>query len=158
MAALGPVSRDMVIPVLACAIQPRRVCPVRCSAELASVLVGKRTLVLGTVRLWKSTLVNPPGTPGPGPDQRDLHGAHLASTPLPPPRWYFWLDSTRTSAIIDSPGFQEFAAPTSTLRAIGPADARSESSRRLPFLQLQPLREPGAVRAVQPDIYEEAGR
>lgn len=78
-------------------------------------LRGKRTLVLGPSGAGKSTLVNllvPGAAAQTGEISRALNsGKHTTtSTTL------YWLDADRTSALIDSPGFQEFG-----LRHIEPA-------------------------------------
>lgn len=76
-------------------------------AQLAARLQGRTTLLLGPSGAGKSTLVNRlvpdaaavtdeiSGAPG--------RGRHTTTST----RWY-WLDQGRSSALIDSPGFQEF--------------------------------------------------
>ena len=70
-------------------------------------LQGHHTLVLGPSGVGKSTLVNrlvPEAGAQTGEISRALNsGRHTTTTTT----WY-WLDATRDSALIDSPGFQEF--------------------------------------------------
>lgn len=70
-------------------------------------LQGQHTLVLGPSGVGKSTLVNrlvPEAGAQTGEISRALNsGRHTTTTTT----WY-WLDAARTSALIDSPGFQEF--------------------------------------------------
>jgi ribosome biogenesis GTPase / thiamine phosphate phosphatase len=70
-------------------------------------LKGKTTLVLGPSGVGKSTLVNrlvPQAQALTGEISRALNsGKHTTTSTT----WY-WVDETRTTALIDSPGFQEF--------------------------------------------------
>lgn len=70
-------------------------------------LTGRLTLVLGPSGVGKSTLVNrlvPEAGAQTGEISRALNsGRHTTTTTT----WY-WLDPARESALIDSPGFQEF--------------------------------------------------
>jgi len=81
---------------------------------LAPELDGRATLVLGPSGAGKSTLINllvPNAHAVVGEISRALQsGRHTTTTTT----WY-WLDAARTSALIDSPGFQEFG-----LRQIDP--------------------------------------
>ncbi len=76
-------------------------------SRLAALLAGKATLVLGPSGAGKSTLINllAPGAQAQvGEISRALNaGRHTTTTT----QWY-WLDAARTTALIDSPGFQEF--------------------------------------------------
>lgn len=70
-------------------------------------LAGKRTLVLGPSGVGKSTLVNrlvPEARAQTGEISRALNsGKHTTTSTT----WY-WADALRRTALIDSPGFQEF--------------------------------------------------
>jgi ribosome biogenesis GTPase len=76
-------------------------------AKLLALLQGRTTLVLGPSGAGKSTLINllvPGATAQTGEISRALNtGKHTTTTTT----WY-WIDAARTTAIIDSPGFQEF--------------------------------------------------
>jgi ribosome biogenesis GTPase len=76
-------------------------------AKLLELLQGKTTLVLGPSGAGKSTLINllvPGATVQTGEISQALNsGKHTTtSTTL------YWIDEARTTALIDSPGFQEF--------------------------------------------------
>ncbi|HUG24853.1 ribosome small subunit-dependent GTPase A [Piscinibacter sp.] len=74
---------------------------------LEPLLAGKATLVLGPSGAGKSTLINllaPHAKAQVGEISQALNsGRHTTTTT----QWY-WLDGERTTALIDSPGFQEF--------------------------------------------------
>lgn len=74
---------------------------------LMALLEGKRTFVLGPSGVGKSTLINllvPSAQAATNEISRVLNtGKHTTTTTS----WY-WMDAERTTAIIDSPGFQEF--------------------------------------------------
>jgi ribosome biogenesis GTPase len=74
---------------------------------LQAQLAGKRTLVLGPSGVGKSTLVNrlvPHARALTGEISRALNsGKHTTTSTT----WY-WVDAERLTALIDSPGFQEF--------------------------------------------------
>ena len=81
--------------------------PVGTKALFVPLLKDKTTLVLGPSGMGKSTLVNllvPHADAQVGEISRALKsGKHTTTTTT----WY-WLDDDRRSALIDSPGFQEF--------------------------------------------------
>lgn len=87
--------------------------------QVMPLLEGKATLVLGPSGSGKSTLINtllPHARAEVGEISQALNsGRHTTTTSL----WY-WLDDNHHSAIIDSPGFQEFGlhhiAPTDLAR------------------------------------------
>ena len=74
---------------------------------LSPLLAGRTTLVLGPSGTGKSTLINlmvPAAAAQVGEVSQALNsGRHTTTTTT----WY-WLDDGRSSALIDSPGFQEF--------------------------------------------------
>jgi ribosome biogenesis GTPase / thiamine phosphate phosphatase len=76
-------------------------------AELLKLLGGKTTLVLGPSGAGKSTLINllaPGALAQTGEISQALNaGKHTTTSTT----WY-WVDDAKTTAIIDSPGFQEF--------------------------------------------------
>ena len=76
-------------------------------AELLKLLGGKTTLVLGPSGAGKSTLINllaPGALAQTGEISQALNaGKHTTTSTT----WY-WVDKPKTTAIIDSPGFQEF--------------------------------------------------
>ncbi len=76
-------------------------------AALEELLHGKTTLVLGPSGAGKSTLINqlvPGAQAATGEISQALNsGRHTTTTT----RWY-WVDRTSATALIDSPGFQEF--------------------------------------------------
>jgi ribosome biogenesis GTPase / thiamine phosphate phosphatase len=76
-------------------------------AKLLEHLHGKKTLVLGPSGAGKSTLINLL-VPGAAAQTREISkalqsGKHTTTTTT----WY-WVDRERDTALIDSPGFQEF--------------------------------------------------
>jgi ribosome biogenesis GTPase len=76
-------------------------------AKLMKHLQGKTTLVLGPSGAGKSTLINtlvPTATAQTGEISQALNaGKHTTTTTT-----LYWVDADRTTALIDSPGFQEF--------------------------------------------------
>ncbi|HZE90237.1 MAG TPA: ribosome small subunit-dependent GTPase A [Rhizobacter sp.] len=81
--------------------------PAEARALLDASLAGQATLVLGPSGTGKSTLINllaPDARAQVGEISQALNsGKHTTTTT----QWY-WLDAERRSALIDSPGFQEF--------------------------------------------------
>ena len=96
--------RAMGYPVLELALKARLD---EARAALQPLLAGKATLVLGPSGAGKSTLINllvPEANAQVGEISQALNsGRHTTTTT----QWY-WLDAARSSALIDSPGFQEF--------------------------------------------------
>jgi ribosome biogenesis GTPase len=75
--------------------------------HLMQHLQGKTTLVLGPSGAGKSTLINllvPGAAAQTGEVSRALNSGKHTTTST---SWY-WVDAARTTALIDSPGFQEF--------------------------------------------------
>lgn len=74
---------------------------------LSPLLADKTTLLLGPSGMGKSTLINlmvPAAAAQVGEISKALNAGRHTTTDT---RWY-WLDEARHSALIDSPGFQEF--------------------------------------------------
>jgi ribosome biogenesis GTPase len=136
---LGPYVR-MGVPVHEVALKAR---PDAARATLSALLDGRATLVLGPSGAGKSTLINrfvPDANAQVGEISQALQsGRHTTTTT----QWY-WMDAERRTALIDSPGFQEFG-----LRQVEPQDlARRmpdlrEPSTRCRFYNCTHLHEPG---------------
>lgn len=114
-------------------------------AALMAHLQGKATLVLGPSGSGKSTLINLliPGTnAATGEISQALNsGKHTTTTTT----WY-WMDEGRQTALIDSPGFQEFGlrhlAPTDLARCMPDIGALAD---RCKFYNCTHLHEPGCA-------------
>lgn len=102
-ARLAPYAR-MGVEVVELALRAQ---PAQARARLEPLLRGKATLVLGPSGTGKSTLINllaPDAGAQVGEISQALNsGRHTTTTT----QWY-WIDAERRSALIDSPGFQEF--------------------------------------------------
>ena len=101
--------RAMGYTVLPMAAKPvDGVVPAGCSLDdVIARLQGRTTLILGPSGAGKSTLINR-AVPGAAALTNEISqalnsGKHTTTTTT----WY-WLAATRTGALIDSPGFQEF--------------------------------------------------
>ena len=112
-------------------------------ARLGALLSGKATLVLGPSGAGKSTLVNlmvADASAQVGEISQALGTGRHTTTST---RWY-WLDDDRSSALVDSPGFQEFGvrqiAPE-RLAALMPDLGRHAGECR--FYNCSHLHEPG---------------
>ncbi len=96
--------REMGLEVMEVALKAD---PVGSSALLSPWLEAKRTFVLGPSGTGKSTLINlliPDAKAQIGEISQALNsGRHTTTTT----QWY-WVDAQRQTALIDSPGFQEF--------------------------------------------------
>jgi ribosome biogenesis GTPase len=152
--------RRMGYQVLPLALKPRSesASPAAGTDELAALLAGKTTLVLGPSGSGKSTLINglvPGAQVLTGEISTALNsGKHTTTSTT----WY-WVDAARSTALIDSPGFQEFG-----LQHIEPAQLANLMPDLRPYLgqcrfyNCTHLHEPGcAVMAeVQSDRAPEA--
>ena len=101
------VYRDMGYAVMPMALKPKGDIDPQTEHKLDAVLAGKTTLVLGPSGSGKSTLINrliPQAQVLTNAISTALNsGKHTTtSTTL------YWVDTARTTAVIDSPGFQEF--------------------------------------------------
>ena len=102
------IYRDMGYTLLSLALKPKAEgAPATELAQLLEVMQGKTTLVLGPSGSGKSTLINrllPHADVLTNEISTALNsGKHTTtSTSL------YWVDDARTTAVIDSPGFQEF--------------------------------------------------
>lgn len=122
-------------------------------AALLARLAGKTTLVLGPSGSGKSTLINllvPGATAQTGEISQALNsGRHTTTTTT----WY-WVDAARQTALIDSPGFQEFGlrhlAPTDLARCMPDIAAHADGCR---FYNCTHLHEPGC--AVQAQVCDD---
>jgi len=116
-------------------------------------LKGKATLVLGPSGSGKSTLINllvPGARAATNEISQALNsGKHTTTTTS----WY-WMDEERTTALIDSPGFQEFGLrhiePTDLPRCMPDIGAHAQECK---FYNCTHLHEPGC--AVMPRVEDE---
>lgn len=126
-------------------------------SALMAHLQGKTTLVLGPSGAGKSTLINllvPGAAAQTGEISQALNSGKHTTTST---SWY-WVDEARTTALIDSPGFQEFG-----LRHLAPADlARcmpdiGERAGECKFYNCTHLHEPGCAVRLQVESASSSG-
>ena len=101
------VYRAMGYSVLPMALKPRGPATTAVGNPLDAVLQGKTTLVLGPSGSGKSTLINRL-LPQAQVLTQDLSSALNAGKHTTTSTTLYWVDAQRTTAVIDSPGFQEF--------------------------------------------------
>lgn len=110
MSRLAPYKR-MGYEVMGLSIKPKaallEATPDMAREALMTLLAGKTTFVMGASGVGKSSLINLL-LPGADIATREIStalnsGKHTTTTTS-----WFWLDESKQSAIIDSPGFQEF--------------------------------------------------
>ncbi len=102
--------RAMGYTMLPLAIKPKAPAAAsndRQSAELLALLQGKKTLVLGPSGAGKSSLTNLL-VPGAQVQTAEISQALNSGKHTTTSTTLYWMDEARTSALIDSPGFQEF--------------------------------------------------
>ena len=75
--------------------------------ELLKLLSGKTTLILGPSGAGKSTLINLL-VPGALAQTNEISQALNSGKHTTTSTTWYWVDSAKTTALIDSPGFQEF--------------------------------------------------
>ncbi|MFZ2298300.1 MAG: ribosome small subunit-dependent GTPase A [Aquabacterium sp.] len=132
-------------------------------AQVMPLLQGKASLVLGPSGAGKSTLINtllPNARAEVGEISQALNsGRHTTTTSL----WY-WLDDSHESAVIDSPGFQEFGlhhiAPIELAKwmpdiaaHIGDCRFYNCTHRQEPGCAVQAAAERGEINAMRLSLY-----
>jgi len=112
-------------------------------AQLMPLLADRATLVLGPSGMGKSTLINlmvPAAEAQVGEISKALNTGRHTTTST---RWY-WLDEHRHTALVDSPGFQQFGIrqlqPTDLARLMPDIRVHAQACR---FYNCTHLHEPG---------------
>jgi len=124
--------RAMQHTVLATAFKPSSDTPIAQSADddtdrLRALLTGKTSLVLGPSGAGKSSLINR-WVPQANVLTQEISIALQAGKHTTTSTTWYWLDAEKNSALIDSPGFQEFG-----LHHIAPMDL----GKLMPDIQAQ---------------------
>lgn len=153
------VYRAMGYNVLPMALNPRGPGVSVEKNPMDAVLQGKTTLVLGPSGSGKSTLINRL-IPQAQVLTQNLSSALNAGKHTTTSTTLYWVDTQRTTAVIDSPGFQEFG-----LQHIDPLRLASlmpdilAHSSQCRFYNCSHIHEPGcsAIAAVQPASNENEG-
>ena len=122
-------------------------------AALLKLLDGKTTLVLGPSGAGKSTLINLLAPGALAQTGKISHALNAGKHTTTSTTWY-WVNDAKTTALIDSPGFQEFG-----LNHIDPAQLAAYMPDLKPFVSnckfynCSHLHEPGCgvMAAVKPD-------
>ena len=138
-ARLAPYAA-MGTEIVEVALKPERV---DAHARLAPLLAGRATLVLGPSGAGKSTLVNLM-VPGARAQTAEISKALKTGRHTTTATEWHWIDDERTSALIDSPGFQEFGLrhiDAGRLAALMPDIAAHATACR--FYNCTHLHEPG---------------
>jgi len=99
--------RRMGYTVLPLALNPASGSAAAAIAPLQELLAGKTTLVLGPSGAGKSTLINLL-VPGASVLTNEISTALNSGKHTTTSTSWYWVDEARTTALIDSPGFQEF--------------------------------------------------
>jgi ribosome biogenesis GTPase len=115
------------------------------AAELAPLLQGKATLVLGPSGAGKSTLINQL-VPGAAVLTQEISYALKSGKHTTTSTSWYWTDAARSTAVIDSPGFQEFGlhqiAPRQLAALMPDIAAHADQCR---FYNCTHLHEPGCA-------------
>ena len=146
--------RDMGYTVVPLALKPKA--PDVSATELADLmplLQGKTTLILGPSGSGKSTFINRL-LPGAQVLTQEISSALNSGKHTTTSTSLYWVDAAKTTAVIDSPGFQEFGLhhiEAMQLAQLMP-DIKSHSGE-CKFYNCSHLHEPGCSvqKALQPD-------
>ena len=147
--------RQMHEQVLPLAIKPRGTA--RDLSDLHQKLEGKTTLVLGPSGAGKSSLVNAL-VPDAGAATAEISRALASGRHTTTRTTLYWLDADRQTALIDSPGFQEFGLhhiPATALASLMPdLQTHAQACR---FNNCSHRHEPGCgvIRALESDSQTE---
>lgn len=134
-----------------------RLCAESDRAALLQRLQGKTTLVLGPSGAGKSTLINLL-VPGASAVTREISQALSAGKHTTTSTTWYWVDPARRSALIDSPGFQEFGLHhIEPMRLARLMPDIAEHAGRCRFYNCTHLHEPGCAVIPQVESASSAG-